>query len=153
MNPDQRAVSQIGGKAHRIDRHHDGIGAQDCIEANDELWTVLHVQDDALTWRDATLIREESSERVDFTSQLRVARFRSVVIQRGLARIAGRGDFKVVVKRGLRRGQMMRKTGWPMCRMFHVYLLEVPRRLQQQAHRPVTVRQGRPVTTQDRSSN
>ena len=95
-------VLQLRRPVHRIDGHDYRIRAQRRIEGDDELRTVLHIQDNPVTPDDAAVLLQKSRHRIDFGLQLPVADGTAVIKNGGLVRMAVRGDLEIRVQRCLR---------------------------------------------------
>ena len=115
-------VAQLLGEVHRVHRHDHGVGAQDGVEADEELRTVLHEQQHAVAALHATALLEIAGKRQRLRSQLRVAHRRVVEDHRRLVRIACRRHLQVVEQAGLREGQFLRQVLRPEPEMAGLHL-------------------------------
>ena len=108
-------VPQFFGRVHRVQWNHDGIGAQDRIESDDELRGVLHIQQDTITFCHAQML-QISCNRQNLRLQGGIAGRPTIVVQRGPRRpTAGRG-FQISGSIAVGHIQMRVKPGRPMRR-------------------------------------
>ena len=92
-------VLELLGPVHRVDRHHDRVGAQDREMRDHQLRAVLHVEHHAVAALHAQRM-QRAGQALGLAGQLAVAGLAAEEDQRGLVRIARGGGREVVPQRG-----------------------------------------------------
>ncbi|MNS74475.1 hypothetical protein D3C72_1079530 [compost metagenome] len=105
-------VLELFGPVHRVDRHHDGVGAQDGEMRDHQLRAVLHVQHHAVAALHAQRM-QRAGQPLDLVGHVAVAQHAAEEDQRGLVGVARRRGGQVVPQRGRGDGDRMREALGP----------------------------------------
>jgi hypothetical protein len=110
-------MAQLPGEVHRVHRHHDGVGAQDGVVGDDELGTVLQVQQHALAARHAAALLQPARQRVDLALELAVVQAAAVVVDRRAPGMKRGAALEVAVHGFARQLERFRLAGRPVREM------------------------------------
>ena len=103
-----QVVLELGAAVHRVDRHDNGVGAQNGVVTDDELRCVLHEQHHPVAFFHAQVL-QFAGQGVHLLLEFPVGDGRIVVDDRVLIRVAQSGNFEVAVKAGFRKLELVRQ--------------------------------------------
>jgi hypothetical protein len=127
-------VAQLFGEIHRIDRHHDGVRAQDRVIGQHELRAVLHVEQHAVAVLHAAMDLQPACQALGLVKERGVGKGAVVKDRQRFVRIAPRRDGQVVEQVRLRNGEVMRQALGPGGEMGHWHGGALRERMDSGAH-------------------
>jgi hypothetical protein len=110
-------MAQLLGAVHRVHRHDHRVGAQDGVVGDDELGTVLRIEEHALAALNAEALLQKAGQRVDLALELGVGQPAAVVVDRGALGMPRRAAREVAVHAFPRQLESARLTGRPVGEM------------------------------------